>query len=179
MASPRSPRGFGRLPTLALILVLSACGAGLQVTGHAQEKPPPCRSCTQPPQNRRHGDFSPFDWKRANKTGASAKQEQDRKSGQVGLLSVAYPFYRRVISSTDGPRCGHYPSCSAYALEAVGRWGFVRGSLLAFDRVTAPAGRSSRLRSQPIIVHSGSLRFYDPLEASDFWLGSDPREARP
>lgn len=50
----------------------------------------------------------------------------------VGLLTV----YRRFISPLLGPRCRFYPSCSAYALEAVQVHGALRGSWLAVRRLS-------------------------------------------
>ncbi len=49
----------------------------------------------------------------------------------VALLGV----YRRVISPMLAPRCRFYPSCSAYAMEAVAIHGAVRGSGLALLRL--------------------------------------------
>ncbi|SIQ56775.1 hypothetical protein SAMN05444858_10398 [Micromonospora avicenniae] len=43
--------------------------------------------------------------------------------------------YRRWISPALPARCRFYPSCSAYALEAVGRHGAVRGTGLAVRRL--------------------------------------------
>jgi uncharacterized protein len=50
----------------------------------------------------------------------------------VGLLTV----YRRFISPLLGQRCRFYPSCSAYALEAVQLHGALRGSWLAARRLS-------------------------------------------
>ena len=50
----------------------------------------------------------------------------------VGLLT----FYRRFISPLLGPRCRFYPSCSAYALEAVQVHGALKGSWLAIRRLS-------------------------------------------
>ena len=49
----------------------------------------------------------------------------------IGLLRV----YRAVISPLYGEVCRYYPSCSAYALEAVEVHGSVRGSWLAVRRL--------------------------------------------
>lgn len=45
-------------------------------------------------------------------------------------------FYRKHLSSMKAaPTCKYYPTCSAYALEAVERFGAFKGSLLAIWRV--------------------------------------------
>jgi uncharacterized protein len=43
--------------------------------------------------------------------------------------------YRAVISPLYGDVCRYYPSCSAYALEAVTTHGAVRGSVLTVRRL--------------------------------------------
>ncbi|WP_104116774.1 membrane protein insertion efficiency factor YidD [Arthrobacter sp. B1805] len=49
----------------------------------------------------------------------------------IGLLIA----YRKVISPLYGPVCRFYPSCSAYALEAVTVHGLVRGLWFAVRRL--------------------------------------------
>jgi uncharacterized protein len=44
-------------------------------------------------------------------------------------------FYRRWISPAAAPRCGFVPSCSAYAYEAIARYGTVRGMAMAMWRL--------------------------------------------
>jgi uncharacterized protein len=65
------------------------------------------------------------------------------------LLTVAIVAYRRYLSPVLPARCRFYPSCSAYALEAVAKHGAVRGSGLAIWRL---------LRCHPF--HPGG---YDPV----------------
>lgn len=43
--------------------------------------------------------------------------------------------YQRLISPLLGPRCRFYPSCSSYAIEALERFGPVKGSALAVHRI--------------------------------------------
>ena len=49
----------------------------------------------------------------------------------IGFLKL----YRRFVSPMYGQVCRFYPSCSAYALEAVQRHGAIRGSWLAVRRL--------------------------------------------
>lgn len=50
-------------------------------------------------------------------------------------LIILLQVYRRIISPLYGPVCRFFPSCSAYALEAVTVHGAVKGSALAIRRV--------------------------------------------
>jgi putative membrane protein insertion efficiency factor len=58
-------------------------------------------------------------------------------------------FYQYAVSPHFLPACRYYPTCSAYAVEAIERYGVMRGSLLALKRI---------LRCHPF--HSGG---YDPV----------------
>ena len=51
------------------------------------------------------------------------------------VLLVLIQVYRYVLSPFLGPRCRFHPSCSAYAAEALTRYGPLRGSWLAIKRV--------------------------------------------
>ncbi|MDR0269689.1 membrane protein insertion efficiency factor YidD [Paenibacillus sp.] len=44
-------------------------------------------------------------------------------------------FYRKYISPLKPPTCRFYPTCSAYALEAIEVHGALKGSLLAAKRI--------------------------------------------
>ena len=58
-------------------------------------------------------------------------------------------FYRAWISPLFPPSCRYVPTCSAYALEAIDKYGALRGSWLALKRIC---------RCHPF--HEGG---YDPL----------------
>lgn len=76
------------------------------------------------------------------------------------LLVLALALYRRLISPLYGPVCRFFPSCSAYAMEAVIVHGAVKGSWLAGRRL---------IRCHP--WNSGGL---DPVPAGGHDYGSDP-----
>lgn len=68
------------------------------------------------------------------------------------LLLGAIRGYRRYISPHRAPCCRFIPTCSAYALEAVEKYGAVKGGFLALRRV---------LRCHPFHRHK-SIQ-YDPV----------------
>ena len=58
--------------------------------------------------------------------------------------------YQRLLSPAFGQRCKYYPSCSEYAVQAIRRFGILRGLVLAGWRL---------LRCNPL-SHGG----FDPVE---------------
>lgn len=50
-------------------------------------------------------------------------------------MIVGIRFYQRAVSPLLPPSCRFMPTCSAYALEAVQRYGAARGSWLALRRL--------------------------------------------
>jgi uncharacterized protein len=63
----------------------------------------------------------------------------DGAAGRPGpvarALLVLIRAYQRWISPALAPRCRFYPSCSAYAVTAIERFGAARGSALAVWRL--------------------------------------------
>jgi putative membrane protein insertion efficiency factor len=51
----------------------------------------------------------------------------------VALLLLR--FYKRFLSPLLPPMCRFEPTCSMYAMDAISKYGFVRGSWLALKRL--------------------------------------------
>jgi hypothetical protein len=47
------------------------------------------------------------------------------------LAVLPIRVYQRLVSPFLGPRCRYYPSCSDYAVQAIDRFGILRGLVLA------------------------------------------------
>ena len=58
------------------------------------------------------------------------------RSAPASVLIGLIAGYRRFVSPLLGPRCRFYPSCSAYALEAIRVHGAARGTWLAARRLS-------------------------------------------
>lgn len=66
------------------------------------------------------------------------------------LLLAAIRFYRRVISPSKPPCCRYIPTCSQYAIEAIEKYGALKGGWLAVKRIC---------RCHPFSKHD----HYDPV----------------
>ena len=51
------------------------------------------------------------------------------------LLLGLILFYRKYLSPLKSTKCPYFPSCSQYGLEAVERFGFVKGGFLIIWRI--------------------------------------------
>lgn len=69
-------------------------------------------------------------------TGVHPDQQVTAAPGRLGRgLVAAVRWYRDAVSPALPPRCRFYPSCSAYAVTALQRYGPARGSRLALRRI--------------------------------------------
>ena len=71
----------------------------------------------------------------------------------TGALVLLIRAYRLLVSPMIGAHCRYQPTCSAYAIEALERHGFLRGSALAIGRL---------LRCHPVKWLGGGEGF-DPV----------------
>ncbi len=67
------------------------------------------------------------------------------------ILIALVKFYRKYISPLTPPTCRYVPTCSQYALEALEKYGAIKGGWLAIKRIC---------RCHPF--HKGH-DFYDPV----------------
>ncbi len=51
------------------------------------------------------------------------------------ILIRLIEFYRKYISILKKPSCRFYPTCSQYAIDAIKKYGAVKGSFLAIWRI--------------------------------------------
>lgn len=68
------------------------------------------------------------------------------------LMLWLIKFYRRNISPLTPPSCRFRPTCSQYALEAIEKYGALKGGWLAAKRLS---------RCHPF--HFKELSYYDPV----------------
>jgi putative membrane protein insertion efficiency factor len=76
------------------------------------------------------------------------------------LFVLPIRVYQRLVSPLIGQHCKYYPSCSEYAVQAVQRFGILRGIVLAGWRL---------LRCNP--WSSGG---YDPVEEQRLFAARTP-----
>ena len=53
----------------------------------------------------------------------------------LGFLVALLKGYKRFVSPLLPPACRFFPTCSEYAVEALERYGLMRGGLLSLGRV--------------------------------------------
>lgn len=53
------------------------------------------------------------------------------KKIMIGLIK----FYRKQISPMSPPKCKYIPTCSQYAIEAIEKYGVIKGGFMALWRI--------------------------------------------
>jgi uncharacterized protein len=84
--------------------------------------------------------------------------------GLKAVVLAPIVAYQRFVSPALPRRCKYYPTCSAYAVEAIREVGVVRGSILAAWRL---------VRCNPF-SHGG----YDPVSAQTLFSTRTPNSTR-
>ncbi|WP_211307726.1 membrane protein insertion efficiency factor YidD [Hydrotalea sandarakina] len=51
-------------------------------------------------------------------------------------LIILIKFYQYVISPNIGPKCRFTPTCSQYAIEALKKYGIIKGGWLSLKRIS-------------------------------------------
>jgi putative membrane protein insertion efficiency factor len=77
--------------------------------------------------------------KESYNTEKKAKVYDEAKNNQNEMqftFSMFFLFYKSFISSQDNSRCNFTPSCSEYALQSIKKFGLLKGSLNAMDRLS-------------------------------------------
>ncbi|MBN2031853.1 MAG: membrane protein insertion efficiency factor YidD [Deltaproteobacteria bacterium] len=85
-------------------------------------------------------------------------------------LKAVMDIYQGPLNHCSAVRsgdCPMHPSCSDYSKEALEKYGFFIGAMLAFDRLMR-CGRDE-LGLSPVIYVEGRLKCYDPLEQNTSW----------
>lgn len=52
---------------------------------------------------------------------------------KIALLTIR--FYRKFISPWKKASCRFYPTCSEYAMQAINKYGLIKGTYLAIKRI--------------------------------------------
>ncbi|MCD6582370.1 MAG: membrane protein insertion efficiency factor YidD [Desulfuromusa sp.] len=98
-----------------------------------------------------------------------SEQTQKPDSANNSVLQTAVQLFQKYISPVDGQRCAMYPTCSTYSLQAIRKHGPLIGVFLTVDRLYH---EGDPIEQQQPINKWGYIRFYDPLENNDWWLGN-------
>ncbi|MEZ5565570.1 MAG: membrane protein insertion efficiency factor YidD [Gammaproteobacteria bacterium] len=82
----------------------------------------------------------------------------------VSVATALIRGYQRALSPWLAGRCRYHPTCSAYAIEAIERFGLLRGIWLGLRRIG---------RCHPIAALGGSSGV-DPVPQDYVWWGRSP-----
>jgi len=86
----------------------------------------------------------------------------------TSAITAPIYFFQQFLSGADGNRCPMTPSCSSYAIQAIKRYGALKGWIMASDRLLRCG--HDELNLSPAVMTRYGIRSLDPLENNDFWL---------
>jgi putative component of membrane protein insertase Oxa1/YidC/SpoIIIJ protein YidD len=107
-------------------------------------------------------DWGPWETKQSS--------PQPRLRADINPLDQAVNFFQKYISPVDGARCPMYPTCSAYARQALHKHGPLLGIFMTADRLIH---EGDPIEQQEPILKWGYRRYFDPLTYNDFWFDSN------
>lgn len=123
------------------------------------------------PAHAASGEWGPWDRDRAYTVAREPARQQTPRRNLLSTIATSpgillISFFQTVVSPVDGASCDFYPTCSAYAKQALAKHGLFIGLAMASERlcrIHAPEGY------EPVEKY-GSYYYYDPVENNDFWF---------
>ena len=82
------------------------------------------------------------------------------------LLTMGIEGYQKFLSPVLDSKCYMFPSCSAYAKQALDEYGPFLGVLLIIDRLFREANET---QTSPLIRQGETFKLYDPPSANVWW----------
>lgn len=79
-----------------------------------------------------------------------AKYFQNAETEMEMAYTGLFVFYKACISSQDGSTCSFTPSCSEYAVQAIEKFGPIRGPMMFMDRYTRCNSLSPRFYKRDV-----------------------------
>ncbi|MBI4765832.1 MAG: membrane protein insertion efficiency factor YidD [Deltaproteobacteria bacterium] len=82
------------------------------------------------------------------------------------LFSVGIEGYQKILSPVLASQCYMFPSCSAYARQALAEYGPFLGLLLTIDRLFREADEE---QTSPLLRQGDQFKLHDPPSANVWW----------
>ena len=130
-----------------------------------------CFFSLKPLSNVESKEWGPWDKDSIYEIEIKEQQSNQQKSNLVSKaatfpVKLLITFFQKVISPVDGATCDFYPTCSAYAKQALKKHGLFLGLVMANERVM----RDHSPEGYDLIYKFDRYYIYDPVENNDFWF---------